>query len=149
MELLLWCFEMFVFELESFISLWLIIILKVFVLKAVASYVIYKILRRVHKISRREMSYVTATKGMSLIEASVLGIISFSVIFLLISTSNLNLAPSKFMQVITFFTAATSSSLLLAATVKLSHIRHIEVIPSKKGYFNFSLSKLLIASLEN
>lgn len=132
---------------------YLLIIIKVYALKLIASYAVYKILRRMCKVSRTEMLYEI---GRPLIEVSAWSIVLFMIIFFLILSSNSNLSLSNGYIIYYFCTASICDFLLLLSAIKLGirkRINYTEIVITKKSYFDFlnpiKILRLVITAIES
>lgn len=131
---------------------YLLIIIKVYALKLIASYVVYKILRRVCKVSKTEMLY---TIGTPLIEVSALSIVLFMIIFFLILSSNSNILLSTAYIIYYSCTTAICDFLLLFAAIKIGIRKRMcctEINISKESYLSFlnplKILKVVVNSIE-
>lgn len=123
--------------------------IRAYLLKIIASFIMWFILKRVYKISKEENYYKL---GRPLIEVCILSIASFLTIFLLIYMINSNVTSLDFLQLINFFFATIISLSLLIATIKLgtrTRTGYAKIILHKIPISNLNLLKLFASIIEN
>ena len=130
----------------------LLVIIKVYALKIIASYAMYKILRRVCKVSRNEMFYKLGTP---LIEVSAWSIVLFVIIFFLILSSNSNILLSDYYLTFYLIATAISDFLLLFSAIKIGirkRTGYTEITIAKESYLSFlnplKILRIIVTSIE-
>ena len=112
----------------------------------------YKILRRVCKVSRNEMFYKLGTP---LIEVSAWSIVLFVIIFFLILSSNSNILLSDYYLTFYLIATAISDFLLLFSAIKIGirkRTGYTEITIAKESYLSFlnplKILRIIVTSIE-